>query len=72
MTSLQSLYKTGLDGYVVSTKEACRILDKDKATLGRWRDQGRIKAALTGDGPNGAHWYWRRDIEALAQERVTA
>lgn len=51
---------------LISTKEACRILNKDKSTLGRWIKAGKLTPAFKGDGPNGIMLFQRTDIEALA------
>lgn len=52
---------------LISTKDACRILDKDKATLGRWVRDGKITPAYKGDGKNGIMLFNRKDIEKLAK-----
>lgn len=51
---------------LISTKEVCRILDKDKATIGRWVKTGKLVPAYRGEGPNGIMLFNRPDIEALA------
>lgn len=51
---------------LISMKEACRILDKDKATLGRWCRDGKIAPAYKGEGRNGVMLFLRSDIEKLA------
>jgi len=50
---------------LVSGKEACRILDCDKSTLGRWVRSGKLVPAYRGDGPNGIMLFNRADIDAL-------
>jgi hypothetical protein len=54
-----------MDIDLISMKEACRILDRDKATLGRWVKDGRIAPAYKGEGKNGIMLFNRADIEAL-------
>lgn len=51
---------------LISMKEACRILDKDKATLGRWVAAGKVTPVYKGEGRNGILLFNRPDIEALA------
>lgn len=50
---------------LIGSREACRILDIDKATLSRWISAGRIEPVTQLPGKNGAYLYHRRDIEAL-------
>ncbi len=50
---------------LISMKEACRIIDKDKATLGRWVKEGKVTPAYKGEGRNGILLFNRADIEAL-------
>lgn len=55
----------GMANDLISMKEACRILDKDKATLGRWVRDEKVTPAYKGEGKNGVMLFRRSDIEAL-------
>ena len=56
---------------LISSSEACRILDIERSTLVRWVQLRRhIRPALKLGGPNGAYLYRRSDVEALAEKRA--
>ena len=54
-----------MDTDLISTKEACRVLDKDKATLGRRAKDGKINSAYRGEGKYRIMPFDRAAIEAL-------
>lgn len=53
---------------LIGSKEACRILDVDRATLMRWVQSGRLSAATKLPGKNGAFLFDRAVINELASE----
>ena len=55
---------------IIGSKEACTILDIDRATLTRWVAAKKIIPAGKLPTPNGAFLFHRADIEALAQARA--
>lgn len=57
---------------LIGTAEACEILAKDRATLTRWVEKGKVKS-LKMRGRTGAHLFERADIERLRdQEQAEA
>jgi predicted site-specific integrase-resolvase len=51
---------------MIGSREVCRILNIDKATLARWVKAGRLEPVLRlGDADNSAFVYRRADVEAL-------
>ncbi|WP_157897109.1 MerR family transcriptional regulator [Mycobacteroides salmoniphilum] len=52
--------------------EACRILDRDRATLLRWVAADKVKATRKLPGVTGAFLFRRGDIEALRDEMADA
>ena len=57
---------------MIGSKDSCRILGIDKATLSRWVTAGQLTPVHKLPGRNGAYLFNRSDIEALATERATA
>lgn len=56
----------------IGSTEAAKILDIDKSTLTRWVHAGRLPlAGRASDKPNGALFFKRSDVEALAEEMRT-
>lgn len=62
------LYCMTTDTDIIGTAEACAILGKHAATLGRWIDSGRIQPATKLPGRNGAWLFWRTEVEQLRDE----
>jgi excisionase family DNA binding protein len=52
---------------LIGTKEACRILDVDKATISRWVHAGKLTPRLKLPSGNGAYLFARVDIERLKE-----
>lgn len=52
---------------LIGTAEACEILGKDRATLTRWVEKGKLTSHKM-PGRTGAHLFKRADIEALRDE----
>lgn len=50
---------------LVSTKEASEISGRSVATINRWVREGRLTPVAEGDGPRGARFFNRADIEAM-------
>jgi excisionase family DNA binding protein len=57
---------------LIGTKEACRLLDIDKATLYRWISEERLAPAMKLPQKNGPYLFDRADIESLARARADA
>lgn len=60
---------------LIGSAEVCRLLMIDRATLSRWvnhRQPKLVPVMRIGDTPNGAFLFHRRDVEALASERVAS
>lgn len=55
---------------LIGSKDACRILNIDKATLSRWVTAGTLTPALQLPGRNGAYLFHRAHIEQLAAQRA--
>lgn len=55
----------------VGTAEACTILGKDRATITRWVEKGKLKSHKL-PGLTGAHLYNRADVETLRDELAEA
>lgn len=51
---------------LVSTKQASEISGLSVATINRWVREGLLKPAAQGEGPRGARFFLRSDIEALS------
>lgn len=60
------------DEQPMGSKEACRVLDIDRATLTRWVAQGKLTASRLSDTTNGAFVFSRAEVEGLAAELATA
>lgn len=56
----------------MGSKEACRVLDVDRATLTRWAAAGRVVVVHKLPGRNGAFLFDRDDVARLAAERAQA
>lgn len=50
---------------LVSTAEAAEILGKSIATVNRLAAAGKLPEAAKVDGPRGARFYLRADVETL-------
>jgi predicted site-specific integrase-resolvase len=57
---------------IIGSTEACTILNVDKATISRWVAAGRITPVGKLPRKNGAFFFSRDAIEALATERASA
>lgn len=55
-----------MEDTIIGSKEACTILDIDRATLSRWVAAGKITPAAKLPAKNGAFMFHRADIENLA------
>lgn len=53
---------------IIGSAEACRILYVNNSTLTRWVKSGRVPVAGKLPSKNGALFFRRTDIEALAAE----
>ena len=51
---------------LVSTKQASEISGLSVATINRWVREGRLTAEVEVEGPRGARFFLRSDIEALS------
>ncbi|WP_165962843.1 helix-turn-helix domain-containing protein [Occultella glacieicola] len=56
---------------LIGSKEACRLLDVDRATLVRRVWDGTLTPVTKMPGKNGAYVFARADIAALAEERAS-
>ncbi len=54
---------------MIGSKEACRILGIDKATLSRWVTAGQLTPVHKLPGRNGAYLFDRTNIQGLASAR---
>lgn len=54
---------------LIGSAEACKIVNKDRATLTRWAADGKVKFHKM-PGKTGALLFYRDEIEALAAERT--
>jgi predicted site-specific integrase-resolvase len=57
---------------MIGSKESCRILGIDKATLSRWVTAGQLTPVHKLPGRNGAYLFDRTHIENIAQGRESA
>lgn len=57
---------TGPD--LIGASEACQILGRDRSTLTRWVDSGRLDFWVKMPGATGAYLFDRAVVEALARE----
>lgn len=56
---------------VISTNEACEILDGiNRSTLKRWVDDGKLVALRKLPGETGGYLFERAEVERLAAERT--
>lgn len=56
----------------LTTAEACEILAKDRATITRWVEAGKLTPAHKLPGRTGAFLFSRADVEKLAAELAAA
>ncbi len=52
----------------MTTAEVSALLGKDKTTVNRWADSGRLRTAAKAPGLRGARLFDPADVEALAAE----
>ena len=57
---------------LIGSKDACRILNVDRATLVRWVWAGELTPAMKLPSKNGAYLFARADIDTLAASREVA
>ena len=59
---------------LVTAKEAARIAKRDRRTISRWAEAGRLPIALELHGPkkSAGRWFHRSDVERLAAEHSPA
>lgn len=57
---------------MIGSKESCRILGIDKATLSRWVSAGQLTPVHKLPGRNGAYLFDRAHIENIAAQRTSA
>lgn len=50
---------------LIGSREACRILDRDRATLTRYVKDGKLSAVGKLSGQNGAYVFERATVEAF-------
>lgn len=50
---------------LIGSKEACAILDRDRSSLTRYVQEGRLVAVSKLPGRNGAFVFNRSDVEAF-------
>lgn len=55
-------------GEVLTTKDAASLAGVSVATLNRWAAAGRIEPVIVGNGPTGARFFARADVEALLRK----
>ncbi|MBE5500423.1 hypothetical protein BKG74_03330 [Mycobacteroides chelonae] len=65
------MHSSSTDDEIVSA-EACKILERDRATLIRWVALGKVAPTRKLPGATGAFLFRRGDIEALRDELVKA
>ncbi len=65
------MHNTSADDEIVAA-EACRIINRDRATLLRWVAANRVKPTRKLPGATGAFLFRRGDIELLRDELVKA
>ena len=55
---------------LVTAKEAARIAKRDRRTISRWAESGRLPIALelAGAKKSAGRWFHRSDVERLAAE----
>jgi excisionase family DNA binding protein len=52
---------------LIGTAEACEILGKDRATVTRWVEKGKLTSHKM-PGRTGAHLFDRQEVEALRDQ----
>ncbi len=55
----------------MTTAEVSAIFRRDKTTINRWADAGRLPTTAKAPGLRGARLFAREDVEALADELRT-
>ncbi len=57
---------------VIGSAEACKILGRDRSTLTRWVESGRLDYWVKMPGETGAYLFERHVVEALRDELAAA
>lgn len=52
----------------IGSTEAASILNVSRSTVNRWAEIGKLIPVFKGEGPTGARYFKRRDIERLKQQ----
>lgn len=63
---------SGMGDNLMSSAEACELLEVHRSTLVRWVQGGHLEAVMKLPGANGAYLFDRQRIEALHASRVAA
>ncbi len=58
------------DPNLITTKQACDILDVDRSAFTRWVQLGRLTPAMQLAGARGAYLFHPADIEAIRRDRA--
>ena len=59
---------------LVTAKEAARIAKRDRRTISRWAESGRLPTALElgGTKKSAGRWFLRSDVERIVAEHSPA